>query len=257
MKICNSCGGSFDESLPKCPFCGTLNEEGAEKEYNKKLYNIKEELDHVDELAVDDYKNEVRLFFRVFLIALAIACVIEGAIWFSANKNHHPDVLGSRRKELDQEMTAIKSARDDIQNLEELFQSGRYQELCTVFNDSKNRNRFYNWKRYNFISCYSRIVSCRETLATIAPGDDYYKYSNALYSYISAHRDVMENDTSIQMSESEIEIIAPQVDDLKDLIMSKLSLSESELEELEEKASRNSYTDSSVLIDYAKERWGK
>ena len=48
MKICSNCGGSYDEKEPKCPYCGMINEVGAEKEYNDKLNKIRKDLDNVD-----------------------------------------------------------------------------------------------------------------------------------------------------------------------------------------------------------------
>ena len=49
--VCTSCGASFDKDEPKCPYCGTLNPYGAEKEYKEKLEDIREKLDVVDDIA--------------------------------------------------------------------------------------------------------------------------------------------------------------------------------------------------------------
>ena len=35
--ICSSCGAKFRQSLPKCPYCDTLNYKGAEAEYMGRL----------------------------------------------------------------------------------------------------------------------------------------------------------------------------------------------------------------------------
>ena len=41
--ICPNCGGTYSIEEPKCPFCGTLNPVGAEKEYMGKLRDIEED----------------------------------------------------------------------------------------------------------------------------------------------------------------------------------------------------------------------
>ena len=38
--ICSSCGAKFRQSLPKCPYCDTLNYKGAEAEYMGRLQSI-------------------------------------------------------------------------------------------------------------------------------------------------------------------------------------------------------------------------
>ena len=40
--ICNSCGAEFEDTLPKCPYCGSLNYKGAEAEYLGKLEGMRE-----------------------------------------------------------------------------------------------------------------------------------------------------------------------------------------------------------------------
>ena len=38
--ICSSCGAEFEDTLPKCPYCGSLNYKGAEAEYLGKLESM-------------------------------------------------------------------------------------------------------------------------------------------------------------------------------------------------------------------------
>ena len=39
--ICNSCGGEFEDNLPKCPFCGSFHYKGAEAEDLDTLEDIR------------------------------------------------------------------------------------------------------------------------------------------------------------------------------------------------------------------------
>lgn len=47
--ICNSCRAQFDNDEPKCPYYGTMNYDGAEKEYLEKLEDVREDMEEAYE----------------------------------------------------------------------------------------------------------------------------------------------------------------------------------------------------------------
>ena len=42
MFKCSNCGAEYDKKEPECPFCGYINEEGAEKEYMGRKMRVNE-----------------------------------------------------------------------------------------------------------------------------------------------------------------------------------------------------------------------
>ena len=58
--ICSSCGAEFDNDMAKCPYCGTMNYEGAEKEYLEKLEDVREDLDDLNEVPLEETKKEFK-----------------------------------------------------------------------------------------------------------------------------------------------------------------------------------------------------
>ena len=42
--VCNSCGAQYGSDHSTCPYCGTMNYEGAEKAYFEKLEDIREDV---------------------------------------------------------------------------------------------------------------------------------------------------------------------------------------------------------------------
>ena len=44
MIICPNCGAEIENDVTKCPYCGYINVEGAEKKYFDELDDIKEDL---------------------------------------------------------------------------------------------------------------------------------------------------------------------------------------------------------------------
>lgn len=255
MKTCASCGGSFDESLPKCPYCGTLNEEGAEQDYKKKLYKIRKELDQVDELAVDNYKNEVRLFFKVFLITAAIIGFLALIIW-QASDNSLPAAYSSRRSDMDKAIAASKEAHEELIKLRDLYDEGKYEELCENYYKSSYKGKFYDWEHYGFISCYSKLKGSKEELAKIDEKTYASGYSGILYDYGYVLNEVGSAGIN-HLSGSDVKILHSMLDEVKEGIIEKMGMSDEELSALVKKATRDGYVSSTPFYDYANERWGK
>ena len=46
--ICSSCGAEFEDTLPKCPYCGSLNYKGAEAEYLGKLESMRQDMQQLE-----------------------------------------------------------------------------------------------------------------------------------------------------------------------------------------------------------------
>ena len=88
--ICNNCGGSFDSSEDKCPYCGSIYEPGAEKKYMETLEGIKKNLDRVNDDVVINAKNEVKRFFKSFIVS-ALTVTVLWLIMFLGLKKDEKD----------------------------------------------------------------------------------------------------------------------------------------------------------------------
>ena len=44
MIKCQNCGADIEELVPRCPYCGAMNEPGAEHKYMQDLYKLKDDL---------------------------------------------------------------------------------------------------------------------------------------------------------------------------------------------------------------------
>lgn len=71
---CNKCGGWFDTSEPKCPYCGAIYVPGAEAEYMDKLGDIREDMEDLEDLALSETGSEMKSALKkTFLTVLAVA----------------------------------------------------------------------------------------------------------------------------------------------------------------------------------------
>ena len=254
MKTCASCGGAFDEALPKCPYCGTINEAGAEKEYNKKLERIRKKLDVVDDIAVDDFKHEAGLFFRSLIIAAA-ATALAAFFYWRTGIGVKNGTYGVRRAEAKDVITETARYHEILAEWNALYDEGRYDEMCNLVRES-DRKKLYEWKHQEFYSEYSQLMETEEALAEITPDSSYGPYATAIYGILRVRRALLTSEGDSNLNAEEKAVIEAFLSDKEEEVKKQLDISAETLDELYEKAVESGYLHSDVIYDYAKERWG-
>ena len=78
---CQSCGAEFEAHEPKCPYCGTMYEPGAEAHYMEHLGDIREDMEDLSSLALSETGSELKHAAKktlktLFIIAAAIALLL-------------------------------------------------------------------------------------------------------------------------------------------------------------------------------------
>ena len=48
MITCRECGAPIEELAERCPYCGAINELGAEHKYMQDMYDLKDDLKEVE-----------------------------------------------------------------------------------------------------------------------------------------------------------------------------------------------------------------
>ena len=59
MITCRECGAPIEELAERCPYCGAINELGAEHKYMQDMYNLKDDLKEVGNIPSEEIKAEV------------------------------------------------------------------------------------------------------------------------------------------------------------------------------------------------------
>lgn len=74
--ICGSCGAEFDKNIVKCPYCGSTNIKGAEREYMEKLEDVREDMGELESVPLEELQDTVkrqgRFLKKVIITILAI-----------------------------------------------------------------------------------------------------------------------------------------------------------------------------------------
>ncbi|MCM1189184.1 MAG: hypothetical protein NC541_07790 [bacterium] len=175
--VCESCGGYYDRDLPKCPYCGSINIEGAEKEYLEKLEDVRGEMEELDgmpkkKLRETAQKQGRRL--RMILAAGATAALAAAAVLWYINR---PDDTDYKAEYLWQQ--------EHYPQLDALYESGEYDgllELMEELSGEENANLF-NWEHYEFLEDYRSARAVSEYLEEEKAGALNEYALRSLFSY--------------------------------------------------------------------------
>lgn len=255
MKVCANCGGSFDNKEPKCPYCGMINEEGAELEYNNKLEKIRKKLDIVDNIAEDDYRKSLRLFLKTFLITALISFGIFAIIWLSTNEESNARLMLSR-KEMDEKIEQALWLHEATKPWNALYEEGRYEEMVVAVTSSPaGPGLLYNWEHYDLYLKYNRLLSVEKYLAEGLEKMSSYTYHHILQDSMEI-RYALENRDQRYISR-DYEILEDKFAEVKQEILEVLGLEEAEYDRVFEGATKLGFPDYDYLSNYAKERMGE
>ena len=78
MITCRECGAPIEELAERCPYCGAINELGAEHKYMQDMYNLKDDLKEVGNIPSEEIKAEVKsnVHFTGKAVAVLLALVL-------------------------------------------------------------------------------------------------------------------------------------------------------------------------------------
>lgn len=260
---CNNCGGTFEDTNTKCPYCEMIYEPGAEKAYMGKLESIRGNLDEVDEIVVTDFKSDMKRSLIVFGISFFICMVLFGAIFGI--------IAGSRNKEKKEILSKYYEELDEIASLnkmttewDNLYENGEYEKMCESVKSAVlgSASDVGFWKHYGFYMTYSDYLKGMEHVQSTKDCNGVistYDLSNTLQSLLNMYVDLYVNDYS-NFSLDDRELLAGAYEDLKKEALDVYQISEEEYEDIKIRLTdddRKTYIGSSDCDEVANERLGK
>ena len=219
--ICGSCGAEFEDTLPKCPYCGTMNYKGAEQEYMEKLSDIREDLEDLEEVPKEEVKKEIRRqghFLRKILVAVGLVVVALASLFYWL----------SRRDERDSKQDYLWK-QENFPYMEELYEAGQYEELVAVYLDASDEDKpVWEWEHAEFCLEYVSVLLVEDWREAEAAGEltDRADYAAFLFEE-SAVLGIPSNE---ELSEEEKEILAPFVETVRKEYESRWNLDPEEYE---------------------------
>ena len=139
---CKNCGAVFDETLEKCPYCGTMNRRGAYGSFRRRFAGL---IDEMLGLREEANRSVSRIIFSSLLRSLIlIAAVIGLAFFFSqyAKVNYYND------PERDEEaLEMILWEEENLEKLDEAYEKNDFDTIHKLY--LENSKAVMNWPHYS------------------------------------------------------------------------------------------------------------
>ena len=229
-KKCTNCGGEFEETLPKCPFCDHINEVGAEKEYTEKLEKIRRKLDVVDEIAENDYKYSVLVFIKSMLKSTLI-CLVLIALILVLQK---AEAVKDEKKAVKEGVEALEQIEESLSMFEELdvlYEAGEYDKIYEYIYKDHVYDRFGAWEHINLMYAYNLMVSFENDCKYIESNgySNFFvaeTFEDGFILYTRQYKDIYP-----ELSKEELEILDGLCANTKNRLLEVFDLSEDEFNE--------------------------
>ncbi len=167
MIICPNCGGEISSDAVKCPYCGYINVEGAEKKYFDELDEIRDDLASEEQEPVKALKKGFSKGTRVILITLGVLLVLSAliALRLSYELKNHPKAFLSAEDEayasayrvVAGEQLAAAYEDKDIALMAQIFDKAYSEDRVSLWGDPHYETGYAS-------SCYMKLKECLPNL---------------------------------------------------------------------------------------------
>ena len=158
--FCSNCGAPVALNMPKCPYCGHIYEEGAERQFMQELEATRQKLDRVDDEARAGYRQEWKKtsvsVVKKVVIALVIIGAVAGLFVLSEWMLFHDG-----KKDYAQEMVW---QHEHFPELDALYEAGNYDEALELFYTySEEDHDMWDWQYYDELMDYAEQEAAAES----------------------------------------------------------------------------------------------
>ncbi|MCR5508033.1 MAG: hypothetical protein K6F34_05035 [Lachnospiraceae bacterium] len=167
MTVCSNCGAQIDKDIDKCPYCGYINKEGAEKKFRSKLNKIK---DNIEDTKKEPGRALVKGVFsgvRIILTVLGILVIL--AILFGLElaremKNHPKEFLSAEEQAY---ASAYKAKA--AEELAKAYDDKDIESMARIFDKAYSVDRVNLWGVDHYetgraASYYMKLKQCLPNL---------------------------------------------------------------------------------------------
>lgn len=246
---CKSCGAHFDEMLPACPYCGTMSIKGAQAEYMDKLENIREDMQELNAVPMEETKKAMKKQTKFVLIVIGIFLGVF-AVFVAVEL-----LFGYRPPKRDAQADFLWQ-QENFPILDELYEQGKDQELLDKYYEVLAEDApIYSWEHYEYVSALSLLADFNYILDMEAEGVplDEYDYTSLLYAGFR----VETYEESTVYTTEELERLRPYIEIVREDFNTRWNFTEEEKDFFEEAAEKNYGVVPYKVIEEFVEDWMK
>lgn len=195
--VCSSCAAAFDDTLPKCPYCGNMNYNGAEAQYLHKLEQIRENMEELKEAPKEAVKGEVkkqsgRLIKT--LLATAAICIILFFLLFLFRPNEKRDYSAD-----------FFWKETNFPLLDEIYENEDYTALLSFWEQAIKDDLncpIWEWEHADFYNIYMQVDYMLTFFKDEASGQELSELSYTLLLFDELTIMATEYETSLDEEEA-------------------------------------------------------
>lgn len=168
MIVCPNCAAQINKDVTKCPYCGYINLEGAQRKYMDDLDKIKDDLASVEKEPAKALKKGLSKGGKVILLTvsiLLILAIIYVVILLIELQNHPKELF------LSAEEKAYASAYKEVagEQLLDAYEDKDIQLMAQIFDKAYSEDRVNLWGVEHYeagyaASCYMKLKKCLPNL---------------------------------------------------------------------------------------------
>ena len=167
MIICPNCGAEIENDVTKCPYCGYINIEGAEKKYFDELDDIKEDLAEVEKAPVKALRTGLSKGVRVILITVGVllALAVLYVVMLFIETRDKPKIFLSAEEEAHAAAYRVIAG----EQLQAAYDDGDIAKLAEIYDTAYSVERVSLWGDPHYetgyaASCYMKLRKCLPNL---------------------------------------------------------------------------------------------
>lgn len=237
MLRCENCHALIQKDSAQCPYCGALNVSGGEKQYMERLFDLKEDVEGLQSVPVQEYRKGFGSAGRVIkwtLIVLIIVAALAGAVFWVSDRFYGYELSEEDIK------AQMRWEKENFPILDAMYAEGDYEGIMEFqgIHCDEDGYSVTNWEHTDFINVYIWYLSCSGDAERIDSGD--YDDKDIYWLLLDAMFVLQDRSYAVYSAEEE-ELIDGYRQEVKELVSSRLGIQE-ELEQLyEECCSEDEY----------------
>ena len=263
MITCRECGAPIEELAERCPYCGAINELGAEHKYMQDMYSLKDDLKDVGNIPSEEIKAEVKsnVHFTGKAVAVLLALVLILAAVFLFLRYSGDIIYSVYNKMTDTRMADTREQmqweRENFPKLDAWYEEGDYDSILTFFNEIDAATggisySYTNWEHWNIIPFYDAYQECMELKKYIQQGEEtyLYEYQAALYDALTMNYD---KEWFHQVDDKDESLVDGWIEETMRFVKDTYQMGDSEIKDLEHQAEKDHFLDYKVIYKYVEE----
>lgn len=263
MIKCQNCGADIEELVPRCPYCGAMNEPGAEHKYMQDLYKLKDDLEDLGEMPQEEISDEVKTHAKftgkAFGMIVLIALLLVGIFLFLQFSGDliwkaHEVITHTRSADMREQM---QWERKYFPQLDAWYEEENYEAIQNFFNETDEaadgiQYNYSNWEHWGLMAFYDPWRECMDLWERKKNGREtyFYEFQSALYDALTMSYD---RELFPLKDEKDREQADAWIADADAFVKEVYDMDEQEIQDLKAKAEKDGFLNYKVIYQYVEE----